>query len=82
MRSSAVGYDRAIPGYLIEMFLNFLRGHAHSIRQFLIRLSPGGRIPCVNERELFSTIETLSYFVCSDSCCFHCHLHYPDYVPE
>jgi hypothetical protein len=76
VRSSAVGYDRAVLWYLIEMFLDLIGRHAKSIRQFFIRLSPRRRIPCINERELFATIKTLSYFIRSDSCYFHYHLHY------
>src|SRR6185369_5852157 len=71
VRSRAVGYDCAILWYLAEMFLDFISRHAKSIRQFLIRLSPRRRIPCVNKCELFATIKTLSYFIRSDSRCFH-----------
>jgi hypothetical protein len=74
VRSRAVGYDCAILWYLVEMFLDFVGRHAKSIRQFPIRLSPRGGIPCVNERELFATIEPLSYFISSDSRCFHHYL--------
>jgi len=76
VRSSAVGYDCAILWYLIEMFRDLIGRHAKSIRQFLIRLSPRRRIACVNERKLFATLKTLSYFIRSDSRCFHYHLHF------
>lgn len=75
VRSRAVGYHCAILWYLIEMFLDLIGRHAKSIRQFPIRLSPRRRIACVDERKLFATIKTLSYFVRSDSSCFHYHLH-------
>src|SRR5215216_4744722 len=74
VRSSAVGYDRAILWYLVEMLCELIGGNAHGVRQFLVRLRPRGWVPCVKERELFATIQSLSYFVCSDSRCFHCHL--------
>jgi hypothetical protein len=71
VRSSAVSYNRAVLWYLIEMFLDLIGGHAKSIRQFLIRLSPRRWITGINERELFATIQPLSYFIRSDSRCFH-----------
>jgi hypothetical protein len=36
VRSSAVGYNRAVLWYFIEMFLDLIGGHAKSIRQFLV----------------------------------------------
>jgi hypothetical protein len=72
VRSSTVSYDRAVLWYLIEMFRELVGGNAQSVRQFLIRFSPRGRVPRVKKRELFPTIQPLSYFISSDSRCFHC----------
>jgi hypothetical protein len=36
VRSSAVGYDCAISWYFVQMFREFLGGHAKSVWQFLI----------------------------------------------
>jgi hypothetical protein len=76
VRSSAVGYHRAISWYLIQMLLEFLGGHAKSVWQFLIRFCPRRWIPCVEKGELFATIEPLSYFVSRDSGCFHGCFHH------
>jgi len=74
VRSSAVRYNRPVFWYFIEMFLDLIGGHAKSIWQFRIRLPPRRWITCINERELFATIKPLSYFIRSDSSCFHYHL--------
>jgi len=71
VRSSAIGYNCAVLWYLIEMFLDLIGGHAQSIRQFRIRLPPRRRIPCIDKRELFATLQPLSYFIRSNSRCFH-----------
>jgi len=71
VRSSAVSYDRAVSWYLIEMFRELIGGNAQSVRQFLIRLSPRGRISCVKKRKLLATIQPFAYFIGSNSRCFH-----------
>src|ERR1044072_625053 len=53
------------------MFLDLIGRHANSIRQLLIRFSPRRRISRVDGRKLFATIKTFSYFIDSDSSCFH-----------
>jgi hypothetical protein len=63
VRSSAVGYDRAVLWYLVEMFGELIGGNAHGIRQFFVRLRPRGWVPCVEECELFATVQSLFYFV-------------------
>jgi hypothetical protein len=72
VRSGAIGYDCAVFWYLIEMFLDLIGRHANGIRQRLIRFSPRRRISRVDERKLFAPIKTFSYFIDSDSSCFHC----------
>jgi hypothetical protein len=71
VRSSAVSYDCTVFGYFIEMFRELIGGNAQSVRQFLIRFSPRRRVPRVKKRELFATIQPLSHFIGSNSCCFH-----------
>ena len=76
VRSGAVSYDRAILWYLIEMFRELVRGNAQRVRQFLIRFSPRRRVACIKKRKLLPPIQSLSYFISSDSRCFHYHLHF------
>jgi hypothetical protein len=71
MRSRAVGYDGAVLWYFVQMFPDLISGDANRIRQFLVRLSPRRRVPCVNKRELFTTIHPLTDFIRSDSRYFH-----------
>ena len=80
VRSSAIRYDRAVLRYLIEMCCDLVGGHAQSVRQLLVRLTPRRWIPCVNKREFFATVQALSNFIRSDprclhSRCFHGYLH-------
>src|SRR3954451_23435072 len=81
VRSSAVGYHRAIFWYLVEMFRDLLGGHANRTRQFLIRLSPRRGISCVAECKFSPPLQPLFHFVRRNPCCFHCYLH-PEVYPQ
>lgn len=70
-RSSAVSNNSAIMRNLVEVLINFLSRDSERAGQFLIRLSPRGRIPCIQKCELLTAVQPLCNFVSCNSCNFH-----------
>ena len=79
MRSSAVSDDRAIVGNLIQVLVDLVGRHSDRAWQFLIRLSPGLRVPRIDKSELLAAIHPLRNLVWCNSCCFHSAFSYGTY---
>src|SRR5688572_17506429 len=67
VRSSAVGYDRAVARNVGEMFLDLVRRHSNRAGQFRIGFAPSFWISRVDKKHVLALVEPLSQLINRDS---------------